>query len=293
MGPTAVGKTDLCVTLAQELDCEIFSCDSRQFYKEMSIGTAKPTPTEQNGVKHHFVDHISIEESYTVADFEREALAALAKTFENHDYAIMTGGSGLFAKAITHGFDEIPETPPHIREELTKRFENEGIITLQEELQKLDPAYFKTSDINNTQRVIRALEICLATGKPYSSFRIGEVVERPFITIKIGLDRPREELYDRINLRVDLMMEQGLLAEVENLRPYASNNALQTVGYKELFDFLNGAFSLTEAVELIKRNSRRYAKRQLTWFRNQDTFSWFNPSQLTDIKYFIDSFKNN
>lgn len=293
MGPTAVGKTDLCVTLAQELDCEIFSCDSRQFYKEMSIGTAKPTPTEQNGVKHHFVDHISIEESYTVADFEREALAALAKTFENHDYAIMTGGSGLFAKAITHGFDEIPETPPHIREELTKRFENEGIITLQEELQKLDPAYFKTSDINNTQRVIRALEICLATGKPYSSFRIGEVVERPFITIKIGLDRPREELYDRINLRVDLMMEQGLLAEVENLRPYASNNALQTVGYKELFDFLNGAFSLTEAVELIKRNSRRYAKRQLTWFRNQDTFSWFNPSQLTDIKYFIESCKNN
>lgn len=291
VGPTAVGKTDLCVKLAKELKCDIFSCDSRQFYKEMSIGTAKPTEMEQAGVKHHFIDHLSITDAYTVADFEKEALAALEETFETHQYAIMTGGSGLFAKAITHGFDHIPETPAHIREELMQRLETDGMETLQQQLMHLDPDFCETADIHNKQRVIRALEICLATGKPFSSFRIGETAERPFEILKIGLDRPREELYSRINHRVDIMLAEGLVKEVENLTPYTSKNALQTVGYKEVFEYLAGQSSYEEMVRLIKRNTRRYAKRQLTWFRNQDNFTWFNPSQIIDIKEFIYSYK--
>jgi len=279
VGPTAVGKTDLSIAIAKKFNAEIFSCDSRQFYKEISIGTAKPTTEELAKVRHHFIDNLSIKEDYTVSNFEQDALAQLDTYFKEKDTALMTGGSGLFVKAITHGFDNIPDTPKEVRQVLIERIENGEFSTLVEELSKLDPEYSASADLSNKQRVTRALEVCINTGIPYSKWLKNTQKERPFHIIKIGLERAREELYNRINLRVELMLEAGLLNEVRSVEDYRHKNALQTVGYKEVFQHLDGELSYENMVELIKRNSRRYAKRQLTWFKNKDKFRWFEATE--------------
>ena len=286
-GPTAVGKTDLCVNLAKALQTEIISCDSRQFYKELSIGTAKPTEAEMKGVRHHFIDSHHISDYYSAGDFERDVDTLLNTLFEEKQAVIMTGGSGLFIKAITHGLDDMPEAPVEIRKGLMKRLADEGLAPLQKLLQALDPEYYGSIDIQNSQRVVRALEICIATGRKFSSFQLNTRVQREYEIIKIALERPRDELYERINRRMDQMLAGGLLEEVKALEAYRSHNALQTVGYKEVFGYFDGEYPYEEMVELLKRNSRRYAKRQLTWFRNQDVFEWFNPENEPAILDFI------
>ena len=287
-GPTAVGKTQLCVKLAKLLDTEIVSSDSRQFYRELSIGTAKPTPAEMAGVVHHFVDSHNINEYYSAGDFERDAVKLLEENiFKRKQVAIMTGGSGLFIKAITDGLDEMPDAPLALREALMQRLNNGELYDMVEELQRLDPAYCQTADLQNSQRVVRALEVCLSTGKPFSSFHKKAPIERNFNIIRIGIERPREELYDRINLRMDLMMKNGLLEEVKSLIDYRHHNALQTVGYKEVFDYLDGNCDYGTLADLLKRNSRRYAKRQMTWFKNQDAFEWFYGTDFEGIKTYI------
>ncbi|MDQ1086348.1 MULTISPECIES: tRNA (adenosine(37)-N6)-dimethylallyltransferase MiaA [unclassified Siphonobacter] len=286
-GPTAVGKTELCVKLAQELNTEIVSADSRQFYKELSIGTAKPTAEEMQGIRHHFIDSHSIQDYFSVGDFERECLQTLEAIFSRKDVVILTGGSGLFLKTITDGLDEMPEVDLSVREELMQRFAEQGITPLVEELRRLDPAYFEYVDRNNTQRIVRALEVCLSTGKPYSSFRTGQKAKRPFEVIKICLTRDREVLYDRINRRVNLMMEAGLINEVKSVTDYREHYALKTVGYQEVFEYFDGTYDSGKMVEKIQQNSRRYAKRQLTWFRHQGDFQWFEASDYEGVKAYI------
>lgn len=277
-GPTASGKTALSIQLAQYFNAEIFSCDSRQFFAEMSIGTAKPDAAELGAAKHHFIGHLSIHQTYNAGDFEREALAAFDGYFNHQSLAIMTGGSGLYIKAVCEGVDYFPETPSNIRTTLKNLFEQQGIKVLQQELQAADPDYYNTVDIHNPQRIIRALEVYRSTGLPYSSFLGKNKVRRPFNIKTIGIDWPREQLYERINRRVDIMMQQGLLDEVQQLFPHRHLNALQTVGYRELFEYMEGKHSLDRAVELIKRNTRRYAKRQMTWFRKDKTILWTQPT---------------
>lgn len=290
VGPTAVGKTDLCIKLAKFLDTEIVSCDSRQFYRELSIGTAKPLPKEMDGVVHHFIDSHSITEYYSAGDFERDAIKLLEEDiFKRKSTAIMTGGSGLFVKAITDGLDEMPEAPLALREELMQRLENGELDLMVEKLKNLDPEYCLSADLQNSQRVVRALEVCLSSGRPFSSFHKKSNIERSFNIIKIGVERPREELYERINLRMDLMLQHGLLDEVKNLLQFRNHNALQTVGYKEVFDYLDGNYDYKTMVELLKRNSRRYAKRQMTWFKNQDAFEWFCGTDFEGIKAYLQS----
>ena len=287
-GPTAVGKTELCLKLAQYLETEIVSADSRQFYKEMTIGTAKPTNDELALVKHHFINSHSIRENYSVGKYENDALAVLDTIFEQKNTAILTGGSGLFIQVLCDGIDEMPETKPEIREVLTKRLENEGLEILVNELEELDPEYHKQVDKANPQRILRALEVCLSSGKTYSSFRQQKKAERPFEIIKIGLTRPREELYARIDQRMDNMLHEGLLEEARSLYPYKTHNALQTVGYKEIFDFIDGLYDWDEAVRLLKRNSRRYAKRQMTWFNKDKAFYWFEAGDFEKIQKFLE-----
>lgn len=290
VGPTAVGKTDLAIKLAHQLDTEIISADSRQFYKELSIGTAKPSPEEMDGIPHHFIDSHSIESYYSAGDFERDVINLLEEDiFKRKDVAIMTGGSGLFVKAITDGLDDMPEAPLALRENLMQRLETEGVAVLAEELKTLDPEYAGTADMQNSQRVVRALEVCLSTGKPFSEFHKKTKVKRSFQFIKIGIERPREELYDRINRRMDMMLANGLMDEVKGLTNYRNHNALQTVGYKEVFEFLDGDYDYPTMVELLKRNSRRYAKRQMTWFKNQDDFQWFNAEYSDGVYQYIQS----
>lgn len=290
VGPTAVGKTDLCVKLAKFLDTEIISCDSRQFYRELSIGTAKPSPAEMDGVVHHFIDSHSITEYYSAGDFERDAIKLLEEDiFKRKSTAIMTGGSGLFVKAITDGLDEMPEAPLALREELMQRLENGELDLMVEELKKLDPEYCQSADLQNSQRVVRALEVCLSSGRAFSSFHKKGNIERSFNIIKIGIERPREELYERINLRMDLMLQHGLLEEVKNLLQFRNHNALQTVGYKEVFEYLDGNYDYQTMVDLLKRNSRRYAKRQMTWFKNQDAFEWFYGTDFEGVKAYLQS----
>lgn len=294
VGPTAVGKTDLSIRLAQKLNTEIISADSRQFYKELSIGTAKPSIEEMDGVKHHFIDSHSIEAYYSAGDFERDVIKLLEEDiFKRKDVVIMTGGSGLFVKAITDGLDEMPEAPLALRESLMQRLETEGVEPLASELQKLDPEYAATADLQNSQRVVRALEVCLSTGKPFSEFHKKVKVERNFQFIKIGIERPREELYDRINRRMDIMLANGLEEEVKGLSNYRNHNALQTVGYKEVFEFVDGAYDHKTMVELLKRNSRRYAKRQMTWFKNQDAFQWFNAEDFDGVYAYVKGMIND
>jgi tRNA dimethylallyltransferase len=288
-GPTAVGKTDLCVKLAQHLATEVISADSRQFYRELNIGTAKPTLAELQGVPHHFIDSHSIAELYSAGAFERDALRLLDALFETKNVVVLTGGSGLYIKAVCEGLDNLPETPPDLRATLMARLQTEGLPSLQAQLQTLDPQYALQNDLQNSQRVVRALEVCLLTGRPFSAFRQQTKAVRPFKIVQIALERPREQLYERIDRRMDQMLARGLMDEVCSLQAYQHHNALQTVGYKEVFDHFNGLCSYSEMVDLLKRNSRRYAKRQLTWFKHQGNFNWFEANDLTGILAFLEA----
>ena len=290
-GPTAVGKTALSIELAKHYNCPVISADSRQFYKEMSIGTAKPSVEEMQGVAHYFIDNISIHDTYNVGQYERDAIECIENLFKEHDTLILVGGSGLYINAVINGVDEFEEIPTEIREQLIKDFEEKGLSFLQEELKSKDEVYYNQVDLNNPQRIMRALEVCIHTKKPYSSFRKKEKKERTFNSINLLINTERELLYQRINKRVDIMMEQGFLEEVKNLYPNKHLNALNTVGYKELFDFTDGKITLEEAVNLIKQNSRRYAKRQLTWFNHQGDFESFESSDLEKIKAYLDILK--
>jgi tRNA dimethylallyltransferase len=273
-GPTAVGKTAVAIELAKQLEAEIISADSRQFYREMNIGTAKPTAEELIQAKHHFINSHSITENFSVGDFEKQGLALLDNIFHVHNTAILVGGSGLYIKAICEGFDDLPSATSQIRDKLNLELTNKGIAYLQEKLKVADPAYYAQVDLNNPQRVIRALEVVETTGKPFSSYRKAKINQRPFQAIKIGLTLPREILYQRINQRVDDMVENGLVEEARSLLPYRHLNALNTVGYSELFDYFDGKNDLDTAIALIKQNTRRFAKRQLTWFRKDKEVKW-------------------
>lgn len=287
VGPTAIGKTGLSIFLAKQLNTEIISFDSRQFYKEMNIGTAVPTQEELAEIPHHFIQNRSIHEDYSVGDYEQDALKKLDVLFGKYNSVVMVGGSGLFEKAVTEGLDEFPEIDPKIRQQLNEEFEKLGIQRLQDELKNSDDDYYQQVDLNNHHRLIRALEIIRGTGKPFSSFRKNKSAERNFNTIKIGLELPREEIYERINHRVDLMMENGLLDEVKSLYESRHLNSLQTVGYKELFAYLDGKTDLEFAISEIKKNTRRYAKRQLTWWRKDENLNWFSPFEKEKIFQFI------
>lgn len=278
-GPTAVGKTTIAIELAAKLHTEIVSADSRQFFREMAIGTAKPTPGELAQAKHYFVDSHSVTDNFSVGDFEKAGLALLDDIFKTHDTAILVGGSGLYIKAICDGFDELPTALPGVREKLNQEYKNNGITWLQERLRSADAVYYDQVDLNNPQRLIRALEVFESTGKPFSSYRKATTNNRPFKSIKIGLDLPREILYQRIDHRVDEMVKQGLIQEVHSLLPYRHLNALNTVGYSELFDYSDGKTDLDTAIALIKQNTRRFAKRQLTWFRKDKDIRWFRPGE--------------
>lgn len=277
VGPTAVGKTHLAIELAKALNTSILSADSRQFYKEMEIGTAKPSDEELNAVPHYFINSHSIEEEFSAGDFEKAALEKLNELFLENDYVILVGGSGLFINAVCEGLDDLPQIPADLREKWNSTFENEGIVFLQNHLKSIDPDYYQEVDIANPQRLIRAIEIFELTGKPYSSFRIKNSQNRPFKIQKFALNLDREKLYNRINKRVDLMMEKGLLEEVKNLLNVKHLRNLQTVGYSELFDYFDEKYSsLEEAVDKIKQNSRRYAKRQITWFKKDEKTLWLD-----------------
>ena len=289
VGPTAIGKTSLSIQLARKLGTEILSCDSRQFFKEMRIGTAFPSEEELQTVPHHFIGNLSIIQEYSVGDFEKEALHKISELFQTYDSLVMVGGSGLYEKAVNEGLDDFPDIDPEIKKNLIDQLEKEGMEPLQKKLQEADPEYYAQSDIQNPVRIIRALEIYEGTGKTYSSFRKNQAKDRSFQTIKIGLTAPREIIYSRINQRVDQMMENGLLEEVRTLLPYRDKNALQTVGYKELFTYLDGDISLEFAVEEIKKNTRRYAKRQLTWYRKDNAVHWFDYRETDKIIEFAES----
>ncbi|WP_415191958.1 tRNA (adenosine(37)-N6)-dimethylallyltransferase MiaA [Psychroserpens sp.] len=276
VGPTAIGKTKLSIQLANHFNTEIISADSRQFYKEMQIGTAAPTPTELNAAPHHFIQHLSIDNYYNVGAFERDTITLLKQLHKKNDVIIMVGGSGLYVNAVTKGLDKLPKVNHAIRDELNTRFQKDGLEGLQFQLKELDPKAYRTIAIDNPQRLIRALEVCLSSGLPYTSFLTSQDKKRDFETITIGLTAERELIYDRINRRVDLMMADGLLDEVKTLLPKKSLNALNTVGYKELFNVLEKQWTLDFAISEIKKNTRRFAKRQLTWFRKNDKTIWFD-----------------
>lgn len=286
-GPTASGKTATAIKLAKAFDAEIISADSRQFYKELSIGTAAPTADELAQVKHHFVHNMSIEDKYDVADYERDVLDFLKQYFKTKNIAIMTGGSGLFIDAVCNGLDSIPDVTDEIRIKVQKMYEEGGIEALQSEVEKVDPEYFQIVDKQNPRRLQRALEVFYQTGKPYSTFRQKNVVERDFDIIKLAILWDRDKLIERINKRVEMMMEQGLLDEVKSVYPKRYLNSLNTVGYKELFDYLDGKCTLEQAVEQIKISTRQYAKRQMTWLRKNSDYKWFKIEQTEDIITYI------
>ncbi len=287
VGPTAIGKTALSLKLAQHFNTEIISADSRQFFKEMQIGTAAPSQDELAAAPHHFIQHTSIHSPYSVGAFEKEAIACLEALFKKHRIVIMVGGSGLYVDAVTKGLDDFPKVADHIRPTLNQALETKGLLHLQEQLKTLDPKSYDTIAIANPHRVIRALEICIGTGQPYSYFLNKKEKKRPFKTLTVGLTADRSIIYDRINKRVDIMMAEGLLDEVTALEQYKTCNALNTVGYKEIFNYLDGTWPLDVAVSEIKKNTRRFAKRQSTWFkRNQDTL-WFD--YLDDTTHIIDT----
>ncbi|WP_421944485.1 tRNA (adenosine(37)-N6)-dimethylallyltransferase MiaA [Pedobacter sp.] len=283
VGPTAIGKTALAIQVAQHFKSEIVSADSRQFFREMEIGTAKPDAIEQNAAKHHFINSHSVKELFSTGDFELDALKVIDDIFIKHDIAIMVGGSGLYINAVINGLDEMPEIDLQIRSKLNHQFETEGLESIQKQLKELDPEYFEKVDQNNPQRMIRGLEVFLSTGKKLSSMLSATKKERPFNIVKIGLNTDRSILYNRINERVDKMVGAGLLKEVESLLEYRSFNALNTVGYSEIFDYLDKKISLEEAISSIKQNTRRFAKRQLTWFRRDEEINWFEPNQTEAI----------
>ena len=295
VGPTAIGKTALGIQLAKHFDTEILSADSRQFFKEMEIGTAVPSQEELAQVPHHFIQHKSIFEPYSVGDFEKEAMTVLDGLFQQKDKVVMVGGSGLYVDAVVHGLDEFPEVDPDIRTALNQKLEKNGLSSLQEELKLKDPTYYKIVDLENPHRLIRALEVCRASGQPFSSFLNRPKPKRPFKTLYVGLEAPREVIYERINQRVDLMMQAGLLEEAERLYPHKTLNALQTVGYKELFEYLDGHCTLEFAVSEIKKNTRRFAKRQLTWLRKNKDILWipYNGETEKVLQIITDRLKTN
>ncbi len=288
-GPTASGKTAFAIQLAKHFNTEIISCDSRQFYREMNIGTAKPSVEEMQGVTHHFLSQLSIFDSYNVGDFERDAIALLKILHQKYDIIIAVGGSGLYLKAVCEGLDTFPEVPENIRQEVRQLYAEQGLKYLQKELQVVDPEYYTIVDQQNPHRLIRALEVTRASGKPFSSFHKNRSKQRPFQSIGLQIDLPREALYDRINQRVDDMMQKGLLQEAETLLPNQHLVALQTVGYQELFNYFNKKITLEEAVDKIKQNSRNYAKRQLTWWRRDGSFHKFHPEALEAAIHHIQS----
>lgn len=285
VGPTAVGKTAMAVRLAEHFQTVVVSADSRQCYREMSIGTAKPSLDERQGVPHYFIDSHHLENNLSAGDFERQGLHVLDTLFHEQglDLVVLAGGSGLFVNALCKGLDELPTALPGIRDKWNSFFAENGINALASKVAEVDPKYFQSVDRSNPQRLIRALEVWESTGQPFSSFRQGQQTPRPFETLYIGLDLPREVLYQRINARVDLMMERGLLQEVEGLLPYRELPVLKTVGYAELFQYLDGDFPLDVAVDKIKQHTRHYAKRQLTWFRRSQDTSWFHPQAFEQI----------
>lgn len=294
VGPTAIGKTALGIKLAKHFNTEIISADSRQFYKEMNIGTAVPSNEELNAAKHHFIQHKSIKENYNVGDFERDAILKLKELFSQHSNVIMVGGSGLYVKAVTEGLDYFPAIDAKVRTELNKRLKIEGLETLQEQLKSLDEITYNSIALDNPQRVIRALEVCIGSGQPYSSYLTNSRKQRNFKTVSIGLDAERSVIYDRINQRVDIMVKNGLIEEAEKLYKHKSLNALNTVGYKELFDHFENNITLDSAISEIKKNTRRFAKRQLTWFRKNSEIKWFNYNvNVEDIIQHIEKTKSS
>ena len=288
VGPTAIGKTAMAIKVAHHLNTEIISADSRQFFKEMEIGTAKPTTEELASAKHHFINSHSVTDLFSTGDFEMQGLSRLTAIFEKHDVAIMVGGSGLYINALINGLDEMPEIDLSIREQLNKQFEEYGISAIQKQLAEVDPEYFAKVDQHNPQRMIRGLEVFLSTGKKLSSMLSATKKTRPFQTIKIGLNTDRSLLYDRINKRVDTMINSGLVNEVRSLKDFRKYNALNTVGYSEIFDFIDGKISIDDAISAIKQNTRRFAKRQLTWFRRDEEIKWFEPLYENAILSYIE-----
>ena len=286
-GPTAVGKTKLSIELAQYFNSEILSVDSRQIYEELNIGVARPDPKELRIVPHHFIGNKSIHTPYSAGDFEKESLSVLNTLFEKHNLIVVVGGTGLYIKALTDGLDTFPAVSDALREDLNVLHKTKGLEILLDELKEKDPEYFEVVDRKNPRRVIRALEIIRTTGSKFSSMRQGLPAKRPFSAIKLGLTEERATLYDKINRRVDQMILQGLIEEAKTLLPYRKLSALQTVGYSEIFSYLEGEISKDEAIELIKKNTRNYAKRQLTWFKKDKGFEWFTPNQLTPIIHYV------
>jgi len=281
VGPTAVGKTHWAIQLAKHLKTEIVSADSRQLFKELQIGTAVPTDEELAQVNHHFIQSHSLQENYNAGQYERDAIALLNDLFLKYDDVVLCGGSGLYIKAVTEGFDDIPEIPEEITEVVEEKFNKEGLIALQKELQELDPEIMDKIEVSNPHRVMRALEVVKYTGQSIVSFRGKKVIERPWQTVKIGLDLPREVLYQRINRRMDKMIKQGLFDEAKKFFPFQHLQALQTVGYREIFGYLKNEYDKEEAIRLLKRNSRRYAKRQLTWFKRDQEIFWFDAEDVS------------
>jgi tRNA dimethylallyltransferase len=282
-GPTAVGKTDVAIRLAQHLHTEIVSADARQVYQELGIGVAKPAPDQLTQVKHHFISSHSISDNYNAADYGEEALSVIKKLFETHDYVILCGGSGLYIKAILEGFDDVPEVDKSVRNSITEEYNQKGLTWLQDQVKKYDPEYFSVVDQKNPHRLIRSLEISMSTGTKMSDWRKQSKREHDFEVVKIGLTLPPEELYSRIDRRMDSMISEGLFEEAEQLYPNRHLQALQTVGYREIFAFMDHAYDRDEATRLLKRNTRHYAKRQMTWFRKDAEIKWVRPNQWDEI----------
>lgn len=294
LGPTAVGKTSVAIDVAKELGTEIISADSRQFFREMNIGTAKPTEAQLKQVKHHFINSLSVTDDYNVGMFERDALKVIEKIFRKNNTVVMAGGSGLYINAVCNGFDAVPQADKEVRANLAALYKEYGIEELQQQLKRLDPEHYRKVDIKNPHRLIRAIEVCIVTGKKYSELRTKDnshqssvIGHRSFTPIKIGLELGREELYKRINARVDEMMKSGLLEEVKSLKAHRHRNSLHTVGYKELFDFFEGKYDISRTVEHIKQSTRNYAKRQMTWFRKDKEIKWFEPTEKEEIIEYI------
>ncbi|EJX03607.1 tRNA delta(2)-isopentenylpyrophosphate transferase [gut metagenome] len=287
IGPTGVGKTELSLSLAEQFQTEIVSADSRQLYADLKIGTAAPTPEQLARVPHHLVGTLQLTDYYSAAQYESEAMALLQDLFQRHEVVVVTGGSMMYIDALCKGIDDIPTVDAETRALMLERYETEGLEALCAELKLLDPEYYRIVDLKNPKRVIHALEICYMTGKTYTSFRTRTQKKRPFRILRVGLTRDREELYDRINRRVDAMMEEGLLEEARSVYPFRHLNSLNTVGYKELFKYLDGEWTLDFAVEKIKQNSRIYSRKQMTWFRRDNDIAWFHPDQPTEIIQYI------
>ncbi len=287
-GPTASGKTDLTVWLARQLGTEVISADSRQIYREMFIGTARPAEEELQGVPHHFLAVKSVKDYYNAYMYEQDALQKIAELFERYDVLLMVGGSTLYIDAVVRGIDEIPTVLPSVRKELSRWYEEQGIEKMRSLLRRLDRDYYSRADLNNPMRLLKALEVSIQSGRPYSSFLTGSRKKRDFNILLIGIDWPRQILYERINKRVDLMIEKGLVREARELYPLRDYTALKTVGYKEIFDYFDGKHSLAQAIDLIKRNTRKYARRQLTWFRRYPDIKWFSPPDRQKILAWIE-----